>query len=126
MYEELPGPDSDKIDKKLVSDLAYTDVAPPLPGARYDHLPALGKIPTENGTNSISLTHTPKRNPMALNILPSESVGELTTVSGEDCYTVMSPAGTITMMPRNRHSLPGCGSAVSAPAVDGEFTLNCI
>ena len=126
VYEELPDPDSDKTDKKLVSDITNTNVAPPLPATRYDHLPALGKIPTENGTNSTALTHTPKRDPKVLNISPSESAAALSTLSGEDCYTVMSPAGTLTMMPRNRHSLPGCGSGVSAPNVDGEFTLNCI
>jgi hypothetical protein len=126
VYEELPDLDSDKTANKLVSDTAFTNVAPPLPSTRYDHLPALGKITAENGTTSTALTHTPKQDPMMLNIPPSESIGALSALSREDCYTIMSPAGTMTMMPRNRHSLPGSGSGVSAPAPDGELTLNCI
>ena len=126
VYEELPDLDSDKTANKLVSDTAFTTVAPPLPSTRYDHLPALGKITADNGTTSTALTHTPKQDPMMLNIPPSESIGAFSALSREDCYTIMSPAGTMTMMPRNRHSLPGSGSGVSAPAPDGELTLNCI
>ena len=33
----------------------------------------------------------------------------------EDCYTVMSPAGTLTMLPRNRHSAASLGGSVPWP-----------
>lgn len=46
------------------------------------------------------------------------SFGGLSTSSqmGEDCYTVMSPAGTLTMLPRNRHSAASLGGNVPWPA----------
>ena len=33
----------------------------------------------------------------------------------EDCYTVMSPAGTLTVLPRNRHSTASLGSGAPWP-----------
>ena len=33
----------------------------------------------------------------------------------EDCYTVMSPAGTLTMLPRNRHSAASLGGSTPWP-----------
>ena len=33
----------------------------------------------------------------------------------EDCYTVMSPAGTLTVLPRNRHSMSSLGGGTPWP-----------
>ena len=33
----------------------------------------------------------------------------------EDCYTVMSPADTMTMLPRNRHSTASLAGSISIP-----------
>lgn len=119
VYEELP----DQVTSTKLDGL-YTDAAPPpLPSARYDHLPAAGKITGGKDDSAINtpLTQTPKQVPksMLLNIPPSASSGALSAHSAEDCYTVMSPAGTMTMMSRSCHSgsysLASGGSGVAAP-----------
>jgi hypothetical protein len=105
VYEELP----DVASGKQLSNGLYTDVAPPLPSVRYDHLPPAVKLPGQKGESTPSLAHTLKDGPSdkvapQLTIPPSGSTGALSAHSAEDCYTVMSPAGTLTVVPRSRHS----------------------
>ena len=109
MYEELP---------EMAGDKTYSEVAPPLPSARYDHLPPPPNVTVtgEKEPNTHSLSATPKHDPNGKLALPSSnSSGALSTHSApEDCYTVMNPAGTITVVPRNsRHS--GVGVQWGAP-----------
>ena len=123
VYEELP----DLVnDKQQQSDATYTDVAPPLPSARYDHLSPVEKLQNHKreSIGSPALVKKPKKDingdkMESLNIPTSDSAGALSSLSGpEDCYTVMNPAGNITMMPRNnRHSGQQWGST---PAATGE------
>ena len=95
VYEELPDANYDKVSG------AYSDVAPPLPSARYDHLPAIdNKLALMEGSPV-------KQDPdkvATLTIPVSKSTGALSNLSGEDCYQIMNPAGTLTMMPRSRDS----------------------
>ena len=129
VYEELPDQEDNKV-SKLTSDQLYSDVAPALPPARYDYLPTADRLPPgEEGTSATPLTQTPKqdRKLATLDIPKSESAGVLSTGSGEDCYTAMSPAGTVTLMPRNRHSgSHSMTSGEAAGSVEGRFTLNCV
>lgn len=121
VYEELPDQDS-----RTKLDALYPGTAPPpLPSARYDHLPAAGKVTggKDDGGSAINtpLTQTPKQGPkfMLLNIPPSASTGALSAHSADDCYTVMNPAGTMTVMSRSCHSgsysLASGGSGIAAP-----------
>ena len=101
VYEELPDINS--------NDATCTNVAPPLPSVRYNHL--LAK--SDALKNECVDTQTPKHcvNNKLLMIPSSQSTGALSELSGEDCYTVMNPAGTITMMPRHSgtHTVGGGG-----------------
>lgn len=118
VYEELPDLLKDK--QSCNEGVTYCDVAPPLPSARYDHLPpALApppatKLQDQNGDNTDSISKTPKSDPTEkktedlLTLPSSNSSSSLSVHSTEDCYTVMNPAGTVTVMPRTRGS--GLGS----------------
>ena len=113
VYEELP----DLLRDKQNEGATYCDVAPPLPSARYDHLPpAPAKLQDHkgDGVNGVSITQPSKQNDPSENkkenqlALPSSSSsGALSVGSSEDCYTVMNPAGTVTVMPRSRASGQG-------------------
>lgn len=107
VYEELPDPG-----KHYVNDGTYTDVAPPLPSARYDHLPPILQEPTKptEGKQDSEQTTTPipKHEKMVegLTVASSGSCGALSvhSAAAEDNYTVMNPAGTMTIVPRSRAS----------------------
>ena len=103
VYEELP--DFLPTGK---GDTVYSDVGPPLPSPRYDHLPPVAgdKLGAEKEGNVVSQTPTPQCDPTEkLTIPSSRSSGALSVHStAEDCYTVMNPAGTLTVVPRSRHS----------------------
>ena len=110
VYEELP----DLLRDKQHEEATYCDVAPPLPSARYDHLPpAPAKLQDHKGegANGVSINQPSKQNDPSENkkenqlALPSSSSsGALSVGSSEDCYTVMNTAGTVTVMPRSRAS----------------------
>ena len=60
VYEELP----DLVnDKQQQSDATYTDVAPPLPSARYDHLSPVEKLQNHKreSIGSPALVKKPKK-----------------------------------------------------------------
>ena len=123
VYEELPDPIPDK--QKTITDAVYTDVAPPLPSTRYDHLAPAGKLQNEDKRESIGtppLVITPKHGDKVIQSLTIPSAGSasaLSALSGaDDCYTVMNPAGTLTIVPRSRHS-GLAGQWGSSPAGEG-------
>ena len=49
--------------------------------------------------------------PLPLSSSPSQQYDE----TAEDCYTVMSPAGTVMMLSRNRHSVASIGGSAPWP-----------
>ena len=72
----------------------YNDVTPQLPPPRKD---SSGDKPATLST----LEKSPQHPTTGVQLPESHSLGSMSAYSGgEDCYTVMSPAGTITMLPR--------------------------
>ena len=78
----------------------YTDITPQLPPPRRDINPG---YPGEKAVTVDVTEKSPKR-PGSMHIPESKSLGGISNYSGEDCYTIMSPAGTLTMLPRNTSS----------------------
>ena len=76
------------------------DITPQLPPPRKNsEAGPLGEKPsllgnTERSPKQQSNKHIPD----------SQSMGGISVQSGEDCYTIMSPAGTLTMLPRTTSS----------------------
>ena len=79
----------------------HTDVTPILPPPRKDFEAA------ESTGEKPSLTDTQGKSPKRAStmLIPEScSLGDVSACSAEDCYTIMSPAGTVTMLPRNTSS----------------------
>ena len=55
-----------------------------------------------------------------VNLPESQSIGGVSTYSGEDCYTIMSPAGTLTALPRTTtYPHDGTGTSNGDKCIDG-------
>ena len=103
-YEHLPEPRPVFVFNTLpvTGESCYTDVGPALPPPR---------IVTSSTSDNVSCEqekmdkHTSfKQEEMDKHIPTDVSVGDISACSMEGCYTVMSPAGTLTVLPRNRNS----------------------
>ena len=101
LYEELPdGPMA--VAKQLKPNgMTTTPEVPELPPPRMN-------VHVKVEENAVSIKRSSQR-PMSMGGLSLSSQRE------EDCYTVMSPAGTLTMLPRNRHSTGSLGPYLPWP-----------
>ena len=106
LYEELPdGPVT--VARPLKSN--GMTITPQVPELQVPELPP----PRMNGhvkvdENAVSAKRSSQR-PKSMGGLSLSSQRE------EDCYTVMSPAGTLTILPRNRHSTGSLGPYLPWP-----------
>ena len=124
IYEELPDPE-------VENGQVYMDMAPPLPSARNEKCPTITSAPPEkeSASDSIGTSLTPEIKQgkfTMLNVPRPRSTGDLSSCSVEDCYTVMSPAGDLTMLPRNRHSGSHNMASGGAGPTEGRSTLHVI
>ena len=75
----------------------YTEISPQLPPPRLNTDTTTEK-PNAPNTQEKSLSHEKSESIYPLN---SKSLTNISTYSfGEDCYTIMSPAGVLTIIPR--------------------------
>ena len=100
LYEELP-------DNPFPSNTAATaaSVQPNIPTPRNAHHTELSKEEIHSKLDG-SLPTTLDNRSISSSCRYDET---------EDCYTVMSPAGTMTVLPRNRHSAASLGGSVPWP-----------
>ena len=111
-YEELPDNTTShhQITATIASNAPASTVPPPaVPPPRK----------TDPQEMSLELSESEKEAIKAkLNGRPSslhEGLSTLQQDEAEDCYTVMSPAGTLTVLPRNRHSAASLGASAPWP-----------
>lgn len=71
----------------------YTDVTPQLPPLRRDSV-------ATRGESALRVVEKSPKHMTSVPLPESKSLGGMSQCSGEDCYTIMSPAGTLTMVPR--------------------------
>lgn len=122
IYEELP-------DREVENGQVYMDMAPPLPSARNEKCPSAPPEKDSAISNKTGTSLTPERNQdkfTMLNVPRPRSTGDLSSCSVEDCYTVMSPAGDVTVLPRNRHSGSHSMASGGAVSTEGRSTLHVI
>ena len=103
-YEELP---DNSLKLQMAQELptaASITIAPDLPAPRQ---PSNGAAAAANKDLEADKLGLPR--PHSLGGL------SLSSQMGEDCYTVMSPAGTVTMIPRNQHSLTSLNNGSTWP-----------
>ena len=119
MYEELPDVTAGGCNPSGSSQ-PYVDniMAPVLPPARQKTAPSVKIFPaTENKDNMKSSQDINGDKLMMHDTTTAESMGAHSELSCEDVYTIMSPAGTMTVLPRNRCS----GSHSMASWAAGSF-----
>ena len=115
-YEHLPEPRPIFVSDTLpgTGESCYTDVGPALPPPRNVASSTSDKVSSEWKKND---KHIPT----------DMSVGDISACSMEGCYTVMSPAGTLTVLPRNRNSTTvGTNSSDCAPTSDNRNITDII
>ena len=73
--------------------IEHSDITPKLPPPRKEN--EAGPMGAMVGD-----MNKPQQCLGSVNLPESQSLGGVSALSGEDCYTIMSPAGTLTALPR--------------------------
>ena len=125
IYEELPDPKTEDLVK---TGGVFTDMAPDLPSGKM--YPTIESAPPEKASpifSTLPPTEKTQDKFMMLSVPRPCSTGDISLCSAEDCYTVMSPAGGVTMLPRMRQSSSHNSMASGGiSSTEGRFTLNVI
>ena len=88
--------------------------------------PTIETAPLEK-VSTLSPTEKTQDKFMLLSVPRPCSTGDVSLCSTEDCYTVMSPTGGVTMLPRMRQSNSHNSMASGGIGpMEGRFTLNVI
>ena len=108
LYEEIPG--NAATTTKITTPPSAVSAEPNLPPRKH--------------VDSIDLTRDDKLAGTLSSIHDNHSISSSCRYDEtEDYYTVMSPAGTLTMLPHNRHSTASLGGFVLMPSDDSHEDL---